>query len=187
MYNPLCIDSLHLSSGGRIGMTACPGRWRLFGAVGIERNGLAQDLASIRAWGAAALVSLVERDELELLGITAIGKQAQRIALDWYHLPIADFRAPGPAFEQGWSECGQTILTRLRKGERIMIHCLAGLGRTGTIAARILVELGLPPRAAIAHVREARPGAIQNPEQERYLLERHWLSAYPPRLPVTVD
>lgn len=188
MYNPLCIDSLHLSSGGRIGMTACPGRWRLFGAVGIEGNGLERDLATIRAWGATALISLVEQDELEFLGIATIGKQAQHVALDWYHLPIADFRAPGPAFEQSWDECGQIILARLLQGGRIMIHCLAGLGRTGTIAARILIELGSAPRAAIAHVREARPGAIQNPEQERYLLERRWLlSARPPHQPVPAE
>lgn len=187
MYNPLCIDSLRLASGGRIGMTSCPGRWRLFGAVGIEGDGLEQDLATIRAWGATALISLVEQDELDFLGITGIGQQAQQIALGWHHLPIADFQAPGLAFEQSWNEHGPTILSRLRKGERIMIHCLAGLGRTGTIAARILVELGSTPPAAIAHVREARPGAIQNPEQERYLLERRWLSAYPSPLSVPVD
>lgn len=179
VYNPLCIDSLHLPSDGRIGMTACPGRWRLFGSVGIDGNGLERDLSTIRDWGATALVSLVEQDELEFLGIPLIGERARRIALDWYHLPIPDFRAPGADFEQGWGKYGQSILSRLRKGERIVIHCLAGLGRTGTVAARILVELGHDPGAAIRRVRETRPGAIQNPEQERYILERHWLGCDP--------
>lgn len=187
MYKPLCIDALHLSSGGRIGMTACPGRWRLIGNLGVEHNGLEQDLAAIRAWGATAVLSLMEQDEFESLGITAIGQYTQRLGMVWYHLPIVDFQAPGPAFEQRWDACGPNILARLRKGERIMIHCLAGLGRTGTVAARILVELGALSGAAIDHVREARPGAIQSPQQERYVLERRWRSVTPIPLPVPLD
>lgn len=187
MYKPLCIDALHLSSGGRIGMTACPGRWRVVGNLGIEYNGLEQDLAAIRAWGATALLSLTEQDEFDSLGIAAIGQHAQRLGMVWYHLPIVDFQAPGPAFEQRWDTYGRSILARLRKGERIMIHCLAGLGRTGTVAARILVELGAASRAAIDHVREARPGAIQSPQQERYILERRWLSMTPLPPPVPTE
>lgn len=179
MYNPLCIDALHLSSGGRIGMIACPGRGRLFEAADIAYSRLERDLAAIRTWGATALLSLMEQEELDFFGVETIGTQAQRLSMAWYHLPIADFQAPGPAFEQRWETSGPTVRARLRKGERIVIHCLAGLGRTGTIAARILIEFGSTPRDAIAHVREARPGAIQSLEQEFYLLEQHWLSVNP--------
>ncbi|EAR20226.1 cyclin-dependent kinase inhibitor 3 family protein [Nitrococcus mobilis] len=184
MYNPLCIDALHLSSGGRIGMAACPGRGRLFGAADIADNRLERDLAAIRAWGATALLSLMEREELEFFAIETIGTQTQHLGMAWYHLPIADFQAPGPAFEQRWETCGPIVRARLRRGERIMIHCLAGLGRTGTVAARILIEFGSTPRDAITHVRAARPHAIQSPEQEFYLLERHWLGINPFQLPI---
>jgi ADP-ribosyl-[dinitrogen reductase] hydrolase len=63
----------------------------------------------------------------------------------------------------------------LQTGGSVLIHCRGGLGRTGTIAARLLVELGWQPRAAIEAVRGARPGAIETPQQER-----HVLSAVPP-------
>ena len=43
------------------------------------------------------------------------------------------------------------------------------LGRGGTIAARLLVELGVKPDKAIADVRTARPGAIETPGQERFV------------------
>ena len=36
----------------------------------------------------------------------------------------------------------------------------------GMVAARLLVELGVPPEAAILRVRAARPCAIETPEQE---------------------
>jgi ADP-ribosyl-[dinitrogen reductase] hydrolase len=39
------------------------------------------------------------------------------------------------------------------------------------VAARLLVELGLEPGAAMARVRRARPGAIESIEQVRYLLD----------------
>ena len=40
------------------------------------------------------------------------------------------------------------------------------------IAARLLVELGMEPAEAIARVRAVRPGAIETPEQKRFVLER---------------
>ena len=37
------------------------------------------------------------------------------------------------------------------------------------IAARLLVELGMDPAEAIARVRAVRPGAIETPEQKRFV------------------
>jgi ADP-ribosyl-[dinitrogen reductase] hydrolase len=54
------------------------------------------------------------------------------------------------------------------------MHCYAGLGRTGTIAARLLVEHGMRPDVAIAQVRKIRPGSIETLEQEDYVLRGRW-------------
>ncbi len=51
-----------------------------------------------------------------------------------------------------------------------MIHCAAGLGRTGTFAAKILTNFGWDPRTAIKEVRRIRPGAIERKIQEQYIL-----------------
>lgn len=51
-----------------------------------------------------------------------------------------------------------------------MVHCKGGLGRAGTIAARLLVELGTDPSDAISKVRGVRTGAIETSAQERYVL-----------------
>ena len=45
------------------------------------------------------------------------------------------------------------LLARLRDGESIVLHCKGGLGRTGMVAARLLVELGCMPEEAIVAVR----------------------------------
>ena len=65
----------------------------------------------------------------------------------------------------------------LATGGRFAMHCYAGLGRTGTVAARLLVEHGMAPAEAIALVRKIRPGSIETDEQERYVLRAAWPAA----------
>ena len=60
----------------------------------------------------------------------------------------------------------------LAEGLSVFIHCRGGLGRAGTVAARLLIELGEADAAiAIARVREVRPGAIETTAQENHLHE----------------
>jgi ADP-ribosyl-[dinitrogen reductase] hydrolase len=79
---------------------------------------------------------------------------------------------PDQRFEDRWRREGATIREALERGEHVVLHCLAGLGRTGTIAARLLVEFGMEPEAAILRVRDARPGSIQTRKQEKYVLRQ---------------
>jgi ADP-ribosyl-[dinitrogen reductase] hydrolase len=50
------------------------------------------------------------------------------------------------------------------------VHCRGGLGRAGTVAARLLAELGMAPADAISRVRAVRPGAIQTQAQREYVM-----------------
>jgi ADP-ribosylglycohydrolase len=88
----------------------------------------------------------------------------------WFHLPIKDVSTPDAEFERRWEIEGEEIGTLLRGGRDVLVHCRGGLGRAGTIAARLLVEFGMEPAKAIRQVREARPGAIETSAQERYVL-----------------
>jgi ADP-ribosyl-[dinitrogen reductase] hydrolase len=92
----------------------------------------------------------------------------------WYHLPIRDGDVPDAHFEQAWHRQGPELRQRLTAGERILIHCRAGLGRTGLVAVRLLIELGEEPRTALDRVRAARPGAVETPAQKCYVLQQHW-------------
>ena len=90
----------------------------------------------------------------------------------WFHLPIVDASIPDQGFEQELEIAGEEIRALLRGGRDVLVHCRGGLGRAGMIAARLLVELGMEPAEAIARVRAVRPGAIETPEQERFVRER---------------
>lgn len=166
------IDNVRAPGGGRIGLTACPG---IAAAVagGSRGSALDVDLAAIVGWRARALVTLVEPFELTLLGVTDMGERAAAQGLAWWHLPVIDGTAPGTAFESRWTEAGPALHRQLDADERIVVHCQAGMGRSGAVAARLLVERGMPPEQAIMAVRRARPGAIENDEQVRWVLAQN--------------
>ena len=170
---PLWIDSVVVDRcGGVIGMTLCPGKRGAPFFPG-DRD-LDIDLAAIRDWGASALVSLMEMEEMEWFGVTELPDKAVELGLRHYHLPITDMDVPGKRFEENWQTAGEELKGLLLAGEAIVIHCLAGLGRTGTVAARLLIELGMEPEAAVRHIRQARPGTIQSMVQEVYVRRCKW-------------
>lgn len=65
---------------------------------------------------------------------------------------------------------GPVLRALLLAGGRAVVHCRGGLGRAGTVAARMLVEVGVQPAEAIRRVRAARPQAIETSEQAAYLM-----------------
>ncbi|MCB1056244.1 MAG: dual specificity protein phosphatase family protein [Acidobacteria bacterium] len=79
------------------------------------------------------------------------------------HFPIPDMGIVPP---RRMVEVCTAILTKIRQGERVLIHCRAGLGRTGTVGACTLVSLGVPPDGAIRLIRSRSPYSIQTQSQE---------------------
>ena len=69
-------------------------------------------------------------------------------------------------------------MNTLIEGGRVVVHCRGGLGRSGIVAALLLIEAGIASRAAVDSVREARSGAIETIQQEAYV------RGYRPMLPV---
>ena len=64
------------------------------------------------------------------------------------------------------------IHERITNNEPVMVHCLAGLGRTGTILACYLIKYQkLSANDSIQKVREKRPGSIQSFSQEEIISE----------------
>ena len=71
----------------------------------------------------------------------------------WDHLPMLDYglSLQAQAFRDGVEQLAQRVLA----GDTILLHCAAGIGRTGTVAACLLKRLGVPTEQALQRVREA--------------------------------
>ena len=169
--HPLRIDKLATcANAGEIGITFCPGKKGQSESDYDWDRDLALDLDVIESWKAAAVVTLIEDTEFDILGVQALGPMILARGIEWHHLPIVDVSPPDDRFETNWVNSGPRLLQLLRSGQRVVVHCRGGLGRAGTVSARLLVELGVPPAEAIHRVRQARPGAIETSEQGRYVL-----------------
>ena len=143
--HPLRIDSVAVGElGGRIGLTFCPGKKQTDALSGVWDRSLDDDLKAIKAFDAVALVTLMPDSELQSLRVPPhqIRDKASELSIEWYQLPIPDAGIPDQSFEDLWADAGLRLRALLKAGHNIVIHCKGGLGRTGTVAARLLVEFG---------------------------------------------
>ncbi|MGK0361615.1 MAG: atypical dual specificity phosphatase [Bradymonadia bacterium] len=84
-------------------------------------------------------------------------------AMPGLHLPVADFQPPTLEQQHTFVEA---VADRVAAGQRVAVHCTAGLGRSGTLVATWLVAQGATAQDAIDLIRRLRPGSIETAAQE---------------------
>ena len=84
---------------------------------------------------------------------------------EWF--PVPDLHAP--PIEQVAPLVGE-LVARIRAGHSVLVHCGAGIGRAGTIAAAILMRMGMPLDDALALLHTSRPGAGPQADVQTALL-----------------
>ena len=130
--------------------------WVLEGKLaGLARPQSEDSLKLLKSKGVEALVSLTE-DPLD-------PAMLEKYQIQAVHLPIPDFTAP--SLDQ-LDQAVRSIDVFLDQGQKVGVHCGAGLGRTGTILAAYLVSKGASAGEAISQIRAKRPHSIETAEQE---------------------
>lgn len=114
----------------------------------------AEDLAAVVAAGVGAVVSLTSHP---------LPGEAAQAGLVVRHEPVVDFQPPT---QQQLLALVRWMQRQVEAGRPVAVHCMAGLGRTGTVLAAWLVGEGVAPRDAVAEVRQRRPGSIETLAQE---------------------
>lgn len=116
-------------------------------------------------------VVVVLAEDEEILAYTGRDLRAEytRQGLAVIHLPIPDFSTPSlEPLDRAVSRSVEAI----RSGKNLVVHCHAGMGRTGLFLACLAISsLQLSAEEAIHWVRNTVPGAIETPDQIHFVMD----------------
>lgn len=121
---------------------------------------LFDEIDALRAAGVGVVVSLLPDEEAHALGLRREGDVCQALGLEFISLPVRDFGIPDDA--RAIVSLAKRLRQRMREGHGVVIHCRAGIGRSSTVAAAVLLRDGRSPQEAFALISRAR--GVQCPE-----------------------
>lgn len=155
---------LKLSSGARFIFTPCPGT---------KDTSLSDAFDTLVEAGADAVITLLTNDELEALSVPTFSSEAAQKNFDWYQLPIEDECEPAKPFQQAWANAKDALMALLKDKKTVAIHCRGGSGRTGLMAAILLLETGENWNEVQSVIQSVRPRALTHPAHISYL-QKHY-------------
>ena len=129
---------------------------RLSGGTAVDA--FEDDLPPLRHAGIRAVVSLVNSPSDRSVYATA--------GLDFLCRPIPDGWPPTAGQVDAFVEFADRMIA---SGGAVVVHCHAGLGRTGTMLVAYLIRHGMIAADAIRTVRQVEPAAIETPRQVQFL------------------
>jgi protein-tyrosine phosphatase len=122
--------------------------------------------------GVDVVVSLLEEYEIPNL-IEAERSLCQEFGIEFFSFPVRDKTVPDAVTPFG--AVARRLADRIAAGKSVAIHCRAGIGRSTTLAACVLVLLGVDGAIALDMIAAAR--GLEVPETEA---QRQWVLSFSP-------
>jgi hypothetical protein len=143
---PVILRSLEMPVGlpGCVWLSAMPGRFEHW----------ADFLTAARRADLAEIVCLTPWHEIKGLSPAyAAALNEGTLPFRWSNLPIRNLGIPGE--QQLFRQSVERLAGQVQSGESVLLHCAAGIGRTGTAAACLLKCLGASAADSVSRVRAA--------------------------------
>ena len=136
-----------------------PGDWLLEEIEGYDRAGI------------TTLVSLLEPHEVAELGLQEEQKLCAERGIEFVSHPIVDRGVP--VSTEKTHQLVAALIDKLQAGAGVAIHCRAGIGRSGLIAACVLSGLGFTPKRAFTMLSTARRVSVPDTAAQEEWVIRH--------------
>jgi protein-tyrosine phosphatase len=146
---------------GKLALAARPrgGDWLDDEVIGWKRAGI------------SAVLSLLTAQEEQEFELRNEGEQTRKMGLEFSSFPIEDRQVPKS--EANLSQALDDVTTILCAGRNVLVHCRQGIGRTGLVAACLLIKSGMSPGAAVQAASAARGVAVPETVEQRDWIERY--------------
>ncbi len=119
------------------------------------REEMMREIKELKRLGIGAVVTLTEEP--------LAGHLFEAAGLRYLHIPIPDMTAPTQSQIREFVEFSHR---QIENDKAVVVHCMGGSGRTGTMIACYLISRGYAPASAIQAVREENPSAIETHWQQ---------------------
>ena len=129
-------------------------------------------IANVARLGIRQVVSLLEPTEARNLGLEAERLEVKACEMGFISFPIPDMGLP--ASVEDFAQITQMLFTQVNAGINTLVHCRAGIGRSGLLAAGVLLHTGMNAEEAFAYVSRMRGIRVpETPEQHGWLVTHH--------------
>lgn len=153
------LSFIEVAEGGRIAQSHRPR----------AGDGLIEDLGALRSAGVDVLVSCLTEQDEKRWGLEREFFEAQAAGLEFLQHPIVDHDVPRST-EETLAFAG-ALAGRLKDGQCIVVHCLAGIGRSGLLTVATLAKTGWPLERALDQASNARGFIVpETPAQRAWLI-----------------
>ncbi|HYA17244.1 MAG TPA: dual specificity protein phosphatase family protein [Bryobacteraceae bacterium] len=147
------------------------GPWRGKLALAARPRGgewLEDEIASWQRQGVDTVFSLLTGDEERELDLAGERDAVRSAGLKFLSFPIEDRKVPES--ETALREAVEQLDEELAAGKHVALHCRQGIGRTGLVAACLLLTRGIDAKTAVARLSKARGTDVpETPEQRRWI------------------
>ncbi len=157
-------SELHWVDGpwpGKLAVATCPrgGKW------------LRDELANWRREGVDTVLSLLTPADQQVLDLIHEAREVEANGMAFWSFPILDHDVPHSGVQL--AKVLENLDKELASGTNVALHCFAGIGRSGLVAACLLITKGLDSETAIRRVSDAR--GIPVPET---IEQRRWIDGF---------
>ena len=129
-------------------------------------------IVNIARLGIQQVVSLLELSEVRNLGLHSEREQVKAHAMGFTSFPIPDMGLPPSVGE--FAQLARNLFDQVNAGVNTLIHCHAGIGRSGLLVSGILLHCDMDPQQAFAYASRMRGIRVpETPTQEQWLISNY--------------